>query len=354
MPGQIVKSFVLRFLRENTPANQVEPAQKAGWRVVVRSVQSGEQQYFASVDDAFDHIRMHLGSEGKGARGMAAMEMGPMDARVAKGKAVVGDIQLYYEIHEQPGPAQTAKPLVLIEGLGYFTWMWYRQVPELSRHFRVIIFDNRGVGESDKPDVPYSIRMMADDLAGLLKELGIAKAHVLGASMGGFIAQEFALTYPEVVDRLVLLCTSPGGPRAIPMPAETVEALTSVAGLDPVATLRQMMAPALSADFPRLHADELEKIISWRLAKPQPRFAWQRQFDAVNQFNADGRLKGIKAPTLIMTGTDDRVLPAGNSQLIAEQIPGAKLVTIPGAGHLFFIERAEEVNAEILDFLQAR
>lgn len=271
---------------------------------------------------------------------------------VKSGRTAVGEVELYYEIHEQPGPEQTGETLILIEGLGYFTWMWYRQVPELSRHFRVVVFDNRGVGESDTPDVPYTIRMMAEDLAGLMARLGISKAHILGASMGGFIAQELALAYPEKVDRLVLLCTSPGGPRAIPMPTETVKALTSVAGLDPAAMLRQMMAPALSADFARGHSDELDKIVSWRLAKPQPRYAWQRQYDAVNGFSADGRLDGIKAPTLIMTGMDDRVLPAGNSRLIAEQIQQAKLVMMPGAGHLFFIERADEVNREIVPFLR--
>lgn len=105
-------------------------------------------------------------------------------------KIKVNDIDMYYEIHGE------GEPLVLIEGLGYSTWMWCKQVEELSKKFKVIIFDNRGVGETDKPDMEYSIEMFADDLADLLSKLEIKKAHILGVSMGGFVAQEFAIKYP--------------------------------------------------------------------------------------------------------------------------------------------------------------
>ena len=100
------------------------------------------------------------------------------------GKIKIDDIDVYYEIHGE------GEPLLLVEGLGYSTWMWFKQIPNFSREYQVIVFDNRGVGNTDKPDIEYTIEMMADDAAGLLRALDIESAHVLGVSMGGFIAQE--------------------------------------------------------------------------------------------------------------------------------------------------------------------
>ncbi|RMI01029.1 MAG: alpha/beta fold hydrolase, partial [Calditrichaeota bacterium] len=131
--------------------------------------------------------------------------------------AVVNGLRLYYEIHGE-GPW-----LVLIEGLGVATWLWEKQIPEFSRHFRVLAYDNRGTGKSDKPPGPYTVGEMAEDLAGLMEVLQIPRAHVLGISLGGYIAQEFALRYPERVDRLVLVATGHGGPDQVPIPPETVQ-----------------------------------------------------------------------------------------------------------------------------------
>src|SRR5437660_11842390 len=128
-------------------------------------------------------------------------------------------INLYYELHGR-GPN-----LVLIEGIGYHTWMWFRQLPDLTRHFRTLIYDNRGVGRSDLPKGPYTHEQNADDLAGLLDYLGWERTHVLGISMGGFIAQEFALKYPRRVDRLVLAATAFGGPNMVPVPREAMAAI---------------------------------------------------------------------------------------------------------------------------------
>ena len=126
-------------------------------------------------------------------------------------KVKVGDVNIYYEIHG------TGEPLVLIQGLGEDSSGWSRIMPLLSRHYRVIAFDNRGVGQSDKPDVPYSIDIMANDLAGLLDAIGVQTAHVLGISMGGTIAQSFVLNHPDRVISLILGCTICGGPHAIGM-----------------------------------------------------------------------------------------------------------------------------------------
>ena len=125
-------------------------------------------------------------------------------------QVLVNGVKLYYEIHG------TGEPLLLIEGLGYASWSWFRQIEVLSDSYGVVCFDNRGVGKSDKPDIPYSIELMADDVARLLESLSIEKAHILGVSMGGYIAQKLAINYPQKVKSLVLGCTSFGGSQSIP------------------------------------------------------------------------------------------------------------------------------------------
>lgn len=261
-------------------------------------------------------------------------------------KVHVNDIQLYYEEYG------VGEPLLLIEGLGYASWMWYRQVPDFSRHHRVIIFDNRGAGDSDKPDVPYTIDMMAEDAAGLLRALGIRRAHILGVSMGGYIAQAFASRYPDLTQTLTLVCTSFGGPRAVPMPQATLEAMTKVAGLTPEEVILRGMSVAFAPEFFSAHQAEVRKIVGWRMQKPTPRYAWQHQFNAVAQADLEERTGGIQAPTLILAGDADRVIPAENSRLLAETIPGSRLVSFPGGGHLFFIEHDARFNREVLAFLR--
>ena len=127
----------------------------------------------------------------------------------------VGDISIYYEIHGE------GEALVLIMGYGGSSLGWFRQIPVFSRGFKVVAFDNRGTGRSDKPDIPYTMKMMAGDVAGLLEAIGIDAAHIYGVSMGGRIAQEFALRYPEKVVSLILGCTSCGGTHTI-MPDDEV------------------------------------------------------------------------------------------------------------------------------------
>ncbi len=261
------------------------------------------------------------------------------------GKVHVGDIDIYYEIHGG------GEPLVLIEGLGYAAWMWFKQVPQLSKHFQVIIFDNRGVGHTDKPDVEYSIKMFAGDTAGLLKALGIPRAHILGVSMGGFVAQEFALAYPEMIKKLILCSTSFGGPHMVPIPQRTLQMMAQ-GGQTPRDTFRIGLSVAVGADYLQKKADEIEMIIGWRLANIQPRYAYMRQFYAGAGFDAEERVGGITAPTLVMAGEEDQVVPAENARLLAEKIQGARLELFSGAGHLFFIEKAAEFNRKVVDFLR--
>ena len=142
-------------------------------------------------------------------------------------KVSVNGCELYYEVHGQ------GDPLVLIMGLRRNVEWWYRQIPALSEKFQVIAFDNRGAGRSDKPAMEYSIRLFADDTAGLMDALDISEARILGISMGGYIAQELALNYPTKVNSLVLGCTGCGGDRAVIMTPERMEKFTANKGLNP-------------------------------------------------------------------------------------------------------------------------
>lgn len=256
-------------------------------------------------------------------------------------------ISLYYEV-EGRGPS-----VAFIGGLGSDGHFWYKQTPALARHFRVITFDNRGAGRSEAPDEPYTIRMLADDLAGLLDTLNVPVAHIVGASMGGFIAQEFALAYPDRVERLVLCCTSFGGPHSVPIPPETVQSFLNRTG-DPERDLRASFAYQLKTDHARAHARELDEYIAWRVAHPQSLVAYHRQLAAASAHDTEGRLAAVQCPVLILHGARDNVVPAGNADLLAAKIPGARVHLFADAGHLFLWECADEANRLIVEFLTAR
>lgn len=260
----------------------------------------------------------------------------------------VGDVSLYYEVHG------SGQPLLLIEGIGYASWMWFKQVPMLSRQFQVILFDNRGVGQSDMPAGAYTTAMMADDAAGLLEALGIEQAHVMGISMGGMIAQELVLRHPQKVDGLILGCTTPGGPVAPPPTAEYMAYLTESAKM---ATLEEKYRAGFelgaAAGYYQENPQDLEAMLGPRLANPQPAAAFFSQAAAVQSHNTWDRLGEIQAPTLIAHGDADRVVPVQNADLLAERITDSQKVIFPGAGHAFWVERAVAFNRTVMDFLQS-
>lgn len=255
-------------------------------------------------------------------------------------------IEFYYEIHGE------GQPLLLLEGLGYASWMWYRQVKELSEHFQVIVLDNRGVGYSDKPDEEYSIEMFADDAAALLTELGIKKAHVLGVSMGGFIAQQFAINYPEMIDKLILCSTSFGGPHSIPIPPETLQVMLKGGGEESTEEdARFATSLALNLETVKQNEDIVDWIMDGKKNIPQPKYAYQRQLMAGASFNGEIWTSSIKAETLILAGRGDRVVPYQNGEMLHEKIPCSSFEIIDNAGHVFFMEQPKETNKLIIDFL---
>ena len=263
-------------------------------------------------------------------------------------KAKVNGVELYYEVHGPEG----ADFLLMIQGLGYDARFWFRQVPELSRHFRLVLFDNRGAGRSDKPDEPYSIAGMAADAVGLLDVLGIERAHVLGASMGGYIAQEVAISYPERVRKLILLCTHYGGPEYMELTRDLWKEILDVKGLSLDEIYRRGIRYAVTEGFFERERELVEEMVRMRLELPQPAHAFKRQFEAASAFDARDRVHLIRAPTLLLAGREDRVVPLVLMERLAERIPNARLVVVEGAAHLLFIERPEAVNREIVRFLK--
>ncbi len=261
--------------------------------------------------------------------------------------AHVNDIDIYYEIHGS-GP-----PLVLIMGLRRNAEWWYRQIPELSKHFTVVAFDNRGAGRSDKPETDYSIRLFADDTAGLMDFLSIPKAHILGVSMGGYIAQELAINYPDKIDRLILGCTSCGGSRAVTMSEDRMEKFQANQGLTPEQILRKDMDLLFSDRFAQEHPDQIEEFVNISLRYYQPADAFFRQLNACLKHDTGDRVHEISAPTLIMTGGDDILVPTENSFILEELMPDAILDLFPGCRHCFFMEESETFNRLVIRFLKS-
>lgn len=249
-------------------------------------------------------------------------------------------VRIAYESSGE-GPA-----LLLMQGIGYARWSWDTVVPALAEQFRVLSFDNRGIGESDVPPPPYTSRQLAEDALAVLDAEGVERAHVLGASLGGMAAQELAAGFPERVDRLVLACTTLGGPGAVPMPAQSVALMQEAATLAPEVAMRRFVENALAP-----HADRslVEELYERRIANPPDPIGWQGQAAAGVGF--DGSALEITAPTLILHGTEDGVVDPGNAALLAERIPGARVELFSGCGHLFFWEQPERFADTVAEFL---
>lgn len=282
------------------------------------------------------------------------------------GTVKVNGIDIYYEVHG------SGEPVLLIEGLGYSAWMWYKQIPALSRKYQIVLFDNRGAGNTDKPDSEYTIEIMADDAAGLLRTLGTGPVHVLGISLGGFIAQELALRHPDLVRSLVLVSTNSGrGSRAVrnsphlngllklwgilPGSFEMTGKASAPLGLEYGLTreekIRYGLSLAFTPEYYKSHPEEIERIVKWRLESPQPGYAWARQFTAGTHFDSSGRAEEINVPALVLNGSDDRIVSPESARELAEMIPGARYEELEGTGHLLFIERSDEFNETVIDFL---
>jgi pimeloyl-ACP methyl ester carboxylesterase len=249
------------------------------------------------------------------------------------------------------GPGSAGRvPLLLIQGLGYSHVGWRHQLAAFDR--RTIAFDNRGTGRSSKEPGPYSMEQFADDAVAVLDALGVDAAHVAGVSMGGFIAQVLALRARVRVRSLVLVGTGPGGPEHQGVPAETLRIWLANAGLPPDEYARRTMYLSFSPGWSEAHPELQEELLAARLEYPTPAECWRAQFEATLPYVQHGvAVEEVSVPTLVVHGDADRVVPLANGELIARRIPDAELVVVPGCGHVVQLERPDELNRVIDDFL---
>ena len=256
------------------------------------------------------------------------------------------DINIYYEIHGK------GEPLLMIMGLNNYSGHWTTTLPPFAKEYRAIIFDNRGTGRTDKPETPYTMNMMAADAKGVLDAVGVDKANVFGVSMGGMIAQEFALNYPDSVINLILGCTSCGRQHGIPPTSESIAFLMNPerAKLSLEQRARQTAPWLWTQEYIDKHPEAVDRYVAITAKYPTPLHGLNGQMQAVAGADTYERLPQIKAPTLVIAGDADRLIPFENSRIIASRIPGAELVIIPNAGHAF--TEAPEATTAMLDFLK--
>jgi 3-oxoadipate enol-lactonase len=258
-------------------------------------------------------------------------------------RAKSGDVELAYEVLGD-GP-----PLLLVQGLGYGRRGWGPAFELLAVDFFVVAYDNRGFGESDVPPGPYTTRQLAEDAVAVLEAVGVERAHVVGASLGGMVSQELSLGWPDRVDRLVLACTTPGGLGSHPMPEQTVALMLEASTLAPDVAMRRFVENALGSTAPQGLADE---IVAYRTANPPDPIGWQAQAAAGAEHDAIDRLGSIAAPTLVLHGGEDAVVDARNAELLAERIPAARVERLENGGHLFFWEQPERFANLVREFLR--
>lgn len=229
--------------------------------------------------------------------------------------------------------------MILIQGLGFDRSGWAPVIDGLGAHFGLLLVDNRGSGRSDPPTRPLAVADMAGDVLAVLDHAGVPRAHVVGASLGGMIAQEVAMAHGDRVVSLVLACTTPGWPIAYPMPAETARLLAATGRMPADVAVRRHVESALAPDTVRRRPELVERLIKAQHAAPAAT-GWHAQAAAGARFGTV-RQSGITAPTLVLHGTADRVVDPRNAKLLADRIPGAELILLPGLGHLFFWEAPE-------------
>jgi 3-oxoadipate enol-lactonase len=241
-------------------------------------------------------------------------------------------------------------PVLMIMGLGWASNMWHRTRPVLAAQYRTIAFDNRGAGRSEVPPGPYTMVSMASDAAAVLDAAGVESAHLLGASMGGMIAQEFALQYPRRVRSLILACTAPGGPHAVQPESAAIELLLR-GGLTPEQRARAVVPILYDSGTPQDRVDQDLAELSKFYPAPE---GFSAQLQAILAWEAYSRLPQITASTLVIHGVNDRLVPHGNAGLIARRIPGADVLDLAEAGHIFFTDQPAAAHRAVLEFLSAQ
>jgi pimeloyl-ACP methyl ester carboxylesterase len=251
---------------------------------------------------------------------------------------------IYYET------AGSGEPIVLIPGFASGTWGWFCQT-ELANDLRVITFDPRGIGRSRSESPEMSIETFVVDVRAVLDDLGIEKAHVLGASFGGFVALEFALRFPERVGKLILACTTAGGANHVSPDSEILRSFTRDPDRPLGEQIRRFFRPAFTEEFNAEHADTVEKVCRLREENEVTEETYSAQLHTAFSFDVDARLGEITNETLVITGDRDNLVPMQNSENLAAKIPNAELKVIKNGSHMIFVENAQEFNAIVSKFI---
>jgi pimeloyl-ACP methyl ester carboxylesterase len=268
-------------------------------------------------------------------------------------KIQVNNIHIYYKILGE------GNPFILIRGLSSSldSWPPY-SIDQFSKKFKTILFDNRGAGRTDVPDGKYSAKMMADDTIGLIDALNIKKTHLLGYSMGGCIAQEIAINYPNKVSKLILTSTWSGPSHGIVTPNPEENPFPEMLPLMKEGNYEGMARLLVSSLFPEDYKEEnphiIEKVVkNYTTHPPSPKgFEGQRAY--VETFDTYDRLPEIKIPTLILHGTEDKIVPVENAKMLAERIPSAELFLFENTGHGMIIQENTLWTKKIIEFLNRK
>lgn len=262
-------------------------------------------------------------------------------------KEKINNTELYYEIHGD------GDPLIMIMGLSAnIDWWPPTFLEKIKKNFKTIIFDNRDAGRSENSGENYELKDMATDTIKLMDKLNIDKAHILGISMGGMIAQELVLEYPERVDKLILASTNCGNPKSI-LPSKKVlaELTKDRKGRSDIDIIKDFIELLYTDEFIEQNPDFIEKTKIRMLRAPIKPEAYKRQINAILTFNTGRRLKDIEAPTLVIHGKEDILLPPKNAEIIANAIPNAELQYFENSGHALFSHKPEKTSELVLNFL---
>jgi pimeloyl-ACP methyl ester carboxylesterase len=264
--------------------------------------------------------------------------------------AKVNGINMYYQVHGQ------GEPLVMIQGFAGGHQAWFFQLRTFKKYYRVVVFDSRGIGRSNGADHPYTIKTLADDVVGLMDYLGIPKAHILGLSLGGLVAQEIAISHPERVMKLILGSTfagreindvHPDMAKALGIQQGSTD--VDIRSIDMTKLMTAMVSLAFNKRLYRMILVPLSK----RAMKSINVEGHLGQMSAVGNYTTLDRLHLIEAPTLVITGAKDRLVSPHYSETLASRIPKAKLVMVEGGSHAFFMEMRGRFNREVLEFLRS-
>ena len=258
--------------------------------------------------------------------------------------------KLAYNEVRPPAPRGT---ILLLTGLATKRYGWYNQLEEFGRFYRTIALDHRDISDSDAVTDPYTITDLADDAAAAMRAMGVQRTNIIGISLGGFVSLQLALLHPDLVDKLVLVSTSAGGATHVQPSSEMVALLTtSREHVEPGELARKNYSLIMAPGFAESHPQTLENIAAIARYRPLTAQSYLRQLQSGQSHDVAQQLERIQAPTLVIHGDVDPLVPTGNGDYLAQHIPGAKHIVYHNVGHIPIMEVPEQFNRDVLAFLE--